>query len=79
VILPLVKSYGDISNETLSPFMILMRLRLSRPAIVASIVLPASNSIENIPALNFSTTLPINSIASSFPELSRSERVRGVA
>ena len=32
---------------------------------VASTVLPASSSIENIPALNFSTTLPNTSIASS--------------
>ena len=45
--------------------MILIRLRLSFPAIVARTVLPASSSIENIPALNFSTTLPIISIASS--------------
>jgi hypothetical protein len=33
---------------------------------VASTVLPTSSSMENIPALNFSTTLPITSIESSF-------------
>src|SRR5712691_9178857 len=38
VIRPFVKSYGDISNETLSPFMILIRLRRSLPAIVANTV-----------------------------------------
>ncbi len=63
---PLVKSYGDISTETLSPFMILIRFRRSLPAIVARTVFPTSSSMENIPALNFSTTLPITSIASSF-------------
>src|SRR5579883_1070270 len=66
---PLVRSYGEISSETRSPFMILMRLRRSRPAMVARMVLPASSSTENIPALNFSTTLPITSIASSFGKL----------
>ncbi len=69
VIRPFVRSYGDISSETLSPFMILMRFRRSLPAIVARIIFPASSSIENIPALNFSTTLPITSIASSFGNL----------
>src|ERR1700691_3418584 len=49
--------------------MILIRLRRSLPAIVASTVLPASSSIENIPALNFSTTLPSTSIASSLGKL----------
>ena len=66
VIRPFVKSYGDSSSETLSPFMILMRFRRSRPAIVARTVFPKSSSMENIPALNFSTTLPRTSIASSF-------------
>jgi hypothetical protein len=69
VIRPLVKSYGERSNETLSPFIILIRFRRSLPAIVASTVRPASSSIANIPALNFSTTLPITSIASSFGNL----------
>jgi len=50
--------------------MILIRLRRSLPAIVASTGRPASSSIENIPALNFSTTLPITSIASSFGKFS---------
>jgi len=45
--------------------MILIRLRRSLPAIVARTVMPASSSIENIPALNFSTTLPRASIESS--------------
>src|SRR5579871_4692731 len=66
---PFVRSYGDISTETLSLFMILMRLRRSLPAIVARTVFPTSSSIENIPALNFSITLPITSIASSFGNL----------
>jgi hypothetical protein len=68
VIRPFVKSYGDSSSETLSPFMILMRFRRSLPAIVARTVFPKpkSSSMENIPALNFSTTLPMTSIASSF-------------
>jgi hypothetical protein len=46
--------------------MILIRFRRSLPAIVARTVFPTSSSMENIPALNFSTTLPISSIASSF-------------
>ena len=37
---------------------------------VASTVVPTSSSIENIPALNFSTTFPITSIASSLAKLS---------
>lgn len=45
--------------------MILMRLRRSLPAIVARTVIPASSSIENIPALNFSTTFPSASMESS--------------
>src|SRR5579871_6615791 len=45
-----------------------MRLRRSRPAIVPSTIWPPSSSIENIPARNFSTTFPITSIPSSFPE-----------
>ncbi len=49
--------------------MILMRFRRSLPAIVARTVFPKSSSMENIPALNFSTTLPITSIASSFGKL----------
>lgn len=69
VIRPLVKSYGDSSRETLSPFMILMRFRRSLPAIVARTVRPRSSSMENIPALNFSTTFPMTSIASSFGTL----------
>src|SRR5687768_3825779 len=47
---------------------------------VARTVLPASSSMENIPALNFSTTFPITSIASSFGKLfpfpSRQENIR---
>jgi hypothetical protein len=70
VILPFVRSYGESSNETLSPFMILIRLRRSLPAIVASTFGPDSSSIENIPALNFSTTLPNTSIESSFGKCS---------
>jgi hypothetical protein len=69
VIRPFVRSYGESSNETLSPFMILIRLRRSLPAIVASTLGPDSSSIANIPALNFSTTLPNTSIASSFGKL----------
>jgi|SRR5579862_8507107 len=69
VIRPFDKSYGDSSRETLSPFMILMRFRRSRPAIVARTVFPTSSSMENIPALNFSTTLPVTSIESSFGKL----------
>src|SRR5579863_189599 len=49
--------------------MILMRLRRSLPAMAASTVVPASSSMENIPARNFSTTLPITSIESSFDKL----------
>ena len=41
-------------------------LRRSFPAIVANTARLASSSMENIPALNFSTTLPVTSIASSF-------------
>ena len=37
---------------------------------VASTFGPDSSSIENIPALNFSTTLPVTSIASSFGKFS---------
>jgi hypothetical protein len=70
VILPFVRSYGETSNETLSPFMILIRLRRSRPAIVARTFGPDSSSTENIPALNFSTTLPATSIESSFDKCS---------
>jgi hypothetical protein len=43
---------------------------------VASTARPASSSTENIPALNFSTTLPITSIASSFGKCSYSFPVR---
>src|SRR5579863_5023582 len=39
-----------------------------------STIFPPSNSIENIPALNFSTTLPKTSIPSSFPESAGSGR-----
>src|SRR5580698_806125 len=49
--------------------MILMRLRRSLPAMEASTGTPASSSTVNIPALNFSTTLPITSIESSFDKL----------
>src|SRR5580698_10491675 len=67
---PLVRSYGESSSETRSPFMILIRFRRSLPAMVASTFGPDSSSIENIPALNFSTTLPVTSIASSFGKFS---------
>src|ERR1700691_2341508 len=49
--------------------MILMRLRRSLPAMLASTGWPASSSTVNIPARNFSTTFPITSIASSFGKL----------
>lgn len=65
VIRPRVKSYGESSRDTRSPFMTLIRFRRSLPAMVASTVVPTSSSIENIPALNFSTTFPVTSIASS--------------
>jgi hypothetical protein len=77
VIRPLVRSYGESSTDTRSPFITLIRLRRSRPAIVASTVFPTSSSIENIPALNFSITLPVTSIASSFGRVFLSERMRG--
>ena len=65
VIRPRVRSYGDSSSDTRSPFMILMRLRRSLPAMVARTFIPASNSMENIPALNFSMTFPSTSMESS--------------
>jgi hypothetical protein len=79
VIRPFVKSYGDISTETLSPFMILIRFRRSLPPIVARTVLPTSSSMENIPALNFSTTLPVTSIASSFGKFFLYKRTKNEA
>src|SRR3954454_12859960 len=49
--------------------MTLMRFRRSLPAIIARTIFPASSSTENMPDLNFSTTLPITSIESSFGKL----------
>src|SRR5581483_1301235 len=66
---PLVRSYGESSSDTRSPFITLIRFRRSLPAMVASTDRPASSSTANMPALNFSVTLPITSIASSFGKL----------
>jgi hypothetical protein len=52
--------------DAISPFITLIRLRRSLPAKVASTFRPASSCSENIPALNFSTTVPNTSIPGSF-------------
>ena len=59
-ILPLLRSYGDISKVTLSPGRILMKFIRSFPLICASTMWPFSSSTLNIALGSFSTTTPFN-------------------
>ena len=65
-ILPLLRSYGDISKVTLSPGRILMKFIRSFPLICASTMWPFSSSTLNIALGSFSTTTPSISITSVF-------------
>lgn len=66
IILPFVRSYGDISIVTLSPGRMRIKFILSFPLICARIWCPFSNSTWNMAFGNFSTTFPSTSITSAF-------------
>lgn len=74
-ILPLLRSYGDISNVTLSPGKILIKFIRSFPLICASTIWPFSSSTLNIAFGSFSTTTPSISITSVFDILNPPARL----
>ena len=69
VILPLVRSYGDICTVTLSPGSILIKFILSFPEICANILCPPCISTVNMALGSDSMTVPSSSITSSFAKL----------
>jgi hypothetical protein len=69
VILPLVRSYGDICTVTLSPGRILIKFIRSLPEMCARMVCPPPISTENMAFGSASVTMPSSSITSSFAKI----------